>query len=529
MRLRAYQKRVVIETLRAWEGHQRLLGVSPTGSGKTIIFSAIAHARQPAGKTLIMAHREELIDQNIDKLYKSTGLIADKEKAEFRARLSSQVVCGSVQSLMGKRRERFSPDHFATIIVDEAHHSLADSYQSVLSYFSGAKVLGVTATPDRGDKKNLGAFFEHVAFEITLPELINSGYLVKPVAKTVPLKIDLRGVRKTAGDFNAGDLEDAISPVLEAAADEILMNAYGRKILVFLPLIQTAKRFSEICNRKGFPSNYVSGECPDRKEKLEAYRRNEFRLMANSMLLTEGYDQPDVDCVVCLRPTQSRALYCQIVGRGTRVLPGVIDDKEDAQDRLQAIALSPKPDLLILDFLWMVEKHSLCKAAHLIAKDAKEAECMSRIIEANGRQSMLDLGRVQQLAQEHAREEHAREASLRRQLEQKSTKNGKLVDPIQFALSVDDQSEAEYTPADEFEAQSITDKQKAVLEQNGIDVESITCRGHASKIIDTIFNRRRLNLATPKQLKWLVKFKYPDAHTATFNDASAFLDKKFSR
>jgi superfamily II DNA or RNA helicase len=212
VRLRDYQKRVVLQTLRAWEGHQRLLGVAPTGSGKTIIFSAIAHARQPAGKTLIMAHREELIDQNIDKLYKSTGLIADKEKAEFRARMTSQVVCGSVQSLMGKRRERFAPDHFATIIVDEAHHSLADSYQSVLSYFSGAKVLGVTATPDRGDKKNLGDFFEHVAFEITLPELINSGYLVKPVAKTVPLKIDLRGVRKTAGDFNAGDLEDAISP-----------------------------------------------------------------------------------------------------------------------------------------------------------------------------------------------------------------------------------------------------------------------------------------------------------------------------
>ena len=267
-----------------------------------------------------MAHRGELLEQAADKLQQATGLGCAVEKAEETC-LDSwyRVVVGSVQSLMRETRlSRFSADYFNTIIIDEAHHALADSYQRVLNYFDRAKVLGVTATPDRGDMRNLGQYFESLAYEYTLPRAIKDGYLCKIKAQTIPLKLDLTGVGMQAGDYKTSDLGTALDPYLHQIADEMTKYCFDRKTLVFLPLIKTSQKFRDILESRGFRAAEINGESYDRAEILEDFEDSRYDVLCNSMLLTEGYDCPAIDCIVVLRPTKIRSLYSQMVGRGTR-------------------------------------------------------------------------------------------------------------------------------------------------------------------------------------------------------------------
>ncbi|NQX00396.1 DEAD/DEAH box helicase family protein, partial [bacterium] len=334
-------------------------------SGKTILFSRLAQDYQPR-RTLILAHREELILQAVDKLRVSTGIEAQVEMGEERASLDAPVVVASVQTLMReKRRERWPRDHFGLVVVDESHHILADGYLNTVRHFDGhAKVLGVTATPDRGDKKNLGKYFENIACEVTLLDLISQGWLAPIKVKTVPLGMDLRGVRTSHGDFSADDLGHALEPYLEQITDVLVENRH-RKTLVFLPLIAVSKRFAQICRDRGLLAEHVDGQTSERQATLARFKRDETRILCNAMLLTEGYDEPSIDCVVCLRPTKVRALYSQIIGRGTRMYGG-------------------KDHLLVLDFLWQAEEHSLMRPANLIAEDEADAKELTEKIGAEG-------------------------------------------------------------------------------------------------------------------------------------------------
>ena len=187
--LRPYQVEAINGVRKSWSQCDRSLGVAPTGSGKTIIFAHITENRLSQGRVLILAHREELIDQAIDKLHQACALRAAKEKAADRADLDADIVVASVQTLARRtRRERFPSDHFATVFIDEAHHSLAEGYQRILRYFQPQKVLGVTATPDRGDTRNLGSYYQDVAFEIGLVDLIKAGFLCPFKVRTVRSK-----------------------------------------------------------------------------------------------------------------------------------------------------------------------------------------------------------------------------------------------------------------------------------------------------------------------------------------------------
>jgi superfamily II DNA or RNA helicase len=218
--LRDYQSAAVYSTLEKWrEEHDRLLGIAPTGSGKTIVFAYIARQRTAAGPVLVLAHRDELIDQARDKLVRAVGLSTDKEKADERASLESQIVVGSVQTLSRPDRlARFPADHFRTIIFDEAHRSLAPSYQRILRHFRAAKVLGVTATPDRGDQCSLATYYDDVAFEIGLPDMIRSNWLCPIKVKTVPLAIDISAVAMRGGDYSDEDIATALEPMLHEIA-----------------------------------------------------------------------------------------------------------------------------------------------------------------------------------------------------------------------------------------------------------------------------------------------------------------------
>ena len=374
--LRPYQEKARRRVEEEWhEGRAKTLLVLPTGTGKTIVFSAITKDEVMAGRhVLILAHRGELLEQAADKLYKSTGLASSLEKAGSSCLDSWYLVTvGSVQTLMRQSRlDKFPRDYFQTIIIDEAHHAISTSYQNILQYFDKAQVLGVTATPDRSDMKDLGEYFDSIAYEYSLPSAIRDGYLTPIKAQTIPLKLDISNVTMSAGDT-------ALDPYLEQIASEMKHYCKGRKTVVFLPLVSTSQKFTELLQSHGFRAAEVNGESKDRARILADFDNGKYDVLCNSMLLTEGWDCPSVDCIVILRPTKSRGLYSQMVGRGTRLFPG-------------------KKELLLLDFLWLTERHELCRPAHLLAKSDELAAAMTRRIE--DAVMPLDLEEVEKKASE---------------------------------------------------------------------------------------------------------------------------------
>ena len=231
--LRPYQQQARERIHAEWDaGHTRTLLVLPTGTGKTIVFASVAADQVRAGdRVLILAHRGELLEQAADKLQRSTGLVSAVEKAESTC-LDSwfRVVVGSVQTLQRTARlERFPHDYFGTIIIDEAHHAITDGYRRILDYFSGAKVLGVTATPDRGDMRNLGEVFDSLAFEYKLTDAIKEGYLCKIMAQTIPLQLDITSVTMSGGDYAVGDLVELAG--VKTAATVLNVNGDGSMLL----------------------------------------------------------------------------------------------------------------------------------------------------------------------------------------------------------------------------------------------------------------------------------------------------------
>ena len=264
MKLRPYQQEAMQSIFYEWStGVKRTLLVLPTGCGKTIVFAKVAEECVKEGdRVLILAHRGELLDQAADKIGKSTGLGCATEKAEQTCIGSwFRIVVGSVQSMMREKRlSQFPDDYFNTIIIDEAHHCISDSYQRVLQHFPEAKVLGVTATPDRGDMRNLGTVFDSMAYEYTLPKAIKEGYLSPIKAVTIPLKIDMSGVGVQAGDFKSGEIATALDPYLESIAAEMEKYCKDKKTVVFLPLVKTSQKFRDILNAHGFKAAEVNGE-----------------------------------------------------------------------------------------------------------------------------------------------------------------------------------------------------------------------------------------------------------------------------
>lgn len=506
MKLRDYQQGAREAIQNEWEkGIKKTLLVLPTGCGKTIVFSKVIEDRVKKGeRVLVLAHRGELLEQAADKLEKSTGLKCATEKAE-QTSIGSwyRVVVGSVQTLQrDKRLNQFTKDFFDTIVIDEAHHCISDGYQRVLSYFDEANVLGVTATPDRGDMRNLGAYFESLAYEYTLPKAIKSGYLSPIKALTLPLKLDLTTVGQQAGDFKTSDLGTALDPYLYQIADEMVKYCMDRKTVVFLPLVKTSQKFMQILNEKGFRAAEVNGESKDRAEILEDFDKDKYNVLCNSMLLTEGWDCPSVDCVVVLRPTKVRSLYSQMVGRGTRLHPG-------------------KTELLLLDFLWHTERHELCHPAHLIAENNDVAQAMTKTIEEAG--IPLDLEVVEKQAAEDVVAQ--REEALAKQLEEMKRRKRKLVDPLQFEMSIQAEDLSSYVPSFGWEMGPPSDKQVKTLEKLGIFPDQVDNAGKATKLLERLDKRREEGLTTPKQIRFLEQRGFKHVGMWPFENAKKLIDR----
>ena len=505
MELRPYQQEAKDAIFDQWEKVDKTLLVLPTGCGKTIVFAKVTEECVRRGcRVLILAHRGELLQQAADKIAKATKLGCATEKADETC-LGSwfRITVGSVQTMMREKRlARFPEDYFDTIIIDEAHHCISDSYQRVLQHFPEAKILGVTATPDRGDMKNLGQVFDSLAYEYTLPKAIKEGYLSPIKALTIPLKLDLSGVGIQSGDFKSGDIATALDPYLQQIAEEMKNYCMDRKTVVFLPFVKTSQKFRDILNEQGFKAAEVNGESKDRAEILDAFDRGEYNVLCNSMLLTEGWDCPSVDCIVVLRPTKVRSLYSQMVGRGTRLYPD-------------------KDHLLLLDFLWHTERHELCHPASLICQDEEVARVMTANIESAG--CPVDIEEAEKQASEDVVAQ--REESLAKQLQEMRQRKKRLVDPLQFEMSIQAEDLAGYVPAFGWEMAPPSEKQIKTLEKLGILPDAVDNAGKATKLLERLDKRKQEGLTTPKQIRFLEGRGFLHVGTWQFDTAKRLIDR----
>ena len=332
--LRPYQEECLAALRRAYgEGRRRVLVSLPTGTGKTVVFARFPAYFQMKRRLLVLAHRRELLDQAREKfLAADPGLAVEIEQADRRAGAEAQVVLASVPTLgrAGSRRlAALAPEDFYLIVVDEAHHAVAATYRRVFDHFglfeesTDRMLIGFTATPYRGDRRGLGEVFEDIAYARALPEMIAEGFLARIRGWRVTTGVELDGVRVRHGDFvesqlaRVVDVEERNRAVVQAYGD----LAAGRRCLVFCVDVEHARSVAAAFQAAGVRAAAVWGAMPqeDRARTLERFGSGELDVVTNCNVLTEGFDEPRVDCVIMARPTRSRLLYVQMVGRGTRL------------------------------------------------------------------------------------------------------------------------------------------------------------------------------------------------------------------
>ena len=499
-----YQQEYLSGIRELWKQHQRILVVAPTGSGKTVMFSHLA--KDEPGRVLILVDQDELVWQTVRKIESVCGITPDVEKAEHQASLGARVVVGSVQTLMReKRRANWPRDHFQLIIADEADKSIAPSWQSVLKHFDEkSKVCGFTATPHRTDQRNLGEYYEESIEKETLFSLIKKGYLAPLSVQMLPITLDL-SIGGNGKDFTDNEADDIITPHLEQIAKSIKSYAHDRRSLVFLPLIKTCEKFSEIAQDLGLICDYVYGVDKDRDGKIQTFRDGFTDVLANSMLLTRGVDIPEVNCIVPCRPTKSVTLYFQMCGRGTRIAPG-------------------KTDCLLLDFLYQATKKMICRPAHLIAKSDDEVEQITKILEGNGMPedviAQLDLIDVAADATSQ------REEALRKRLEELRNKKAEFISAEAFAIGKNNLAAAEFEATMKWHSDPVTEKQKKYLEQAKIDIETVHGKGHANVLLSLHFKTKPLVLATQPQRFLLRRLGYPNWASATDREFFGFMAQR---
>jgi superfamily II DNA or RNA helicase len=516
--LRYYQHEAVEAVFQSLRSHRSTLLVAATGLGKTQIFCDVA--RRWVGNVLVLAHRSELIFQAKRRLEEMCGEYVGIEKAGQRCG-DARLVVGSIDTIKNKARmEALGPDRFSLIVFDEAHHAPARTYRKPLEYFSSAKILGVTATPDRGDGKALGQLFDDVCYTMDIRRGIEEGYLVPVKGQRVFLdSIDLRNVATYAGDFAQGQLDDAMLKAVEGIVKKSIEMGEDRQALAFFPGVRSAEyacdRFN---NLKPGSACFVSGKTRqmERDEIIERFREGEFQYLCNCQIATEGFDPPKVSMVILGRPTKSRALYAQMVGRGIRTLPYTVDDiktREEAPLRRGRIRDSAKKDCLILDFVGNSGRHKLVTPIDILA----------------GNYSDDEVKLAKKLEEETESEEDPRELLEKARRELKA---------IAKAIESNVQARtAEFDPfrvlhvkyendiTQKYGERPASDKQKAYLKRCGMDVSYVNSLSHkeAKRLQGTVFMRRQQGLADYKQLKKLQRYGVNKINLS-YGRASAAID-----
>lgn len=506
---RPYQELMRKNVAEAFKENNRVLAILPTGTGKTVSCGQTIYDFIVEGKNvLVLAHTRHLIEQFGSAMENCFNIYPQYEMGGAGAQDFQGLICGTIQSVSRRLdKGRYNPNQFDLIVIDEAHRSLGAGYQKVSEHFN-AKVLGLTATPRRGDKKDLMDFFEFIAVDVPLNEMIEQGYLAPLVIQNIPIQVNLDGVRtKSTGDYDENELDEVITPHLESFAYWIKENEPDRRVISFLPLIKTSKVFASICNDIGLRAVHLDGTTDKDyvNEVKQQIANKEIDLVSNSLLLTEGIDIPSLDAVAMLRPTQSWPLYVQSIGRVTRISPE-----------------TGKKDALILDPMFLCEEHSLLqRPANIIAKDDEEAAYLNKRQQQSGGGSKTDLlGACDEFRKQ-------KENELKARLDMFRSRSKRTVDAMEFFTLIGDVDLAEYEPMAKWEKEDATTKQMEILANAGITVNSVMNKGHASAIINKLFERRNEGRATLKQIKLCLKLGYDgdDPSKLTFQDASDYISK----
>lgn len=349
MLLRPRQKLFVERSLSALDTHRNTLGVAPTAAGKTIMLSAVACelVRGTDAKACVLAHRDELTEQNRTKFGRVNPEVTTSVVDATTKSWDGQVTFAMAPTLSRASNLADMPV-LDLLVIDEAHHAVADSYRRIIDHTlqcnPSAKIFGVTATPNRGDRQGLREVFNNVADQIRIAELIASGHLVQPRTFVIDIGVQdaLKKVRRVASDFDMGEV-DAImnkSPVTDSVITHWKEKAGTRQTVIFCSTVDHARNVADAFNASGIAAAIIHGEMgdADRKATLAAYDRGEIQVITNVAVLTEGWDHPPTSCVVLLRPSSYKSTMIQMVGRGLRTVnpeeyPGVF-----------------KTDCVILDF-----------------------------------------------------------------------------------------------------------------------------------------------------------------------------------
>lgn len=516
------------QSIRAlWRLYQSVLLVSSVGSGKTTTFCHLTHERLECGRTLIMAHRTELVDQAIARL-KLFGIRAARDQAGDRAehhRWAEKVIVGTVQTIAA-RIGAYNPDDFATVIIDESHHAVAKTYKKIVEHFKknpNCKILGVTGTPDRGDEAALGQVFEAVAEPVFgIGVAIKQGYLVKPLQRLIDIEeLDVSKCRTTAGDLNGADLAKIVEDrkLCLALADAISRESGSMSTLAFAATVAQAEILSDCLNdiRHG-SSGWVCGKTPDdeRRKVFADHAALTIQYLVNVGIATEGTDMPHVRCVANARFTKSRALYEQISGRAVRTEPGVIDGIDSVDGRIAAIAASGKPNALLLDFVGNSGKHKLITVVDILGGDlTKEvADIVTRNMRKRGKPSdVAEEIEAAQLEIKLRAERKAKQQDHRLKLRAQADYTSREVDP--------------FNAHDSFHRENSnlrpTDKQIYFLKSHGhANAERYTIK-QASAVIGKIKSSGGIQALSDKQQSLLKKHGY-DLNGMTYADGKAAID-----
>jgi superfamily II DNA or RNA helicase len=492
---RPYQTAASEAIISSWVKYKSGICVVATGGGKTVIAAGTAAKIHQNGRVLFLANRNELCTQPLAAFRDQLGFLPALEKADFHAPLEAQVVVGSVQTLSRQKRlERFPRDHFSYIFADECHMSAAPSWKRIFEHFGQAKLCGITATPFRSDAKSLTDIYQTESYRKDLFQLVDDGWLVDPDhVDKLETAISLAQVRikKTAEgiDYDASDAADAIAPYFDAIARELKEKHAGRHILAFLPLVASSQKFVSACKAAGINAVHVDGEDPERDSKLKAFRDGQIALLSNANLLHTGVDIPVCDATLNLRPTKSKVLYAQIIGRSTRTVPGLVDDIPDTNGRLRAIAGSSKPRAYIIDPLWLSAEHDLVTPSFMIAPDEDFAVEMDKAA-----------GKNYSLRAVHSFIQTQREEAIRRRLQATARFREGRVNADWFAASTEDHELVNYQAVFKWEEQPPVKFSRLLLDKAGIDPESVHSEGQARQILKAIGRRRYLGLCEIRQL-----------------------------
>ncbi len=547
IRPRPYQEEALQGIHEQLEKANSTLLVLATGLGKTITFSQLADHYRHNGRVMVLGHREELIFQAQEKIEMVTGCEPDIEMGQYHVQeeygMPSPIIVSTIQTqISGRagagRMAKFDPDDFSLLVIDEAHHSAAKSYRRVIDYYRSnphLKVLGVTATPDRADELALGQIFETVAFEYGIREGVLDGWLVPIVQRFVNVEgLDYSNIRTTAGDLNGRDLAGVLEfeETLHRFASPIIELAGERKTLIFAASLVHAERLTEILNRhKPQSAEWVHGGTPKdiRRILFRRYADKRFQFLVNVGVATEGFDDPSIEIVAMARPTKSRSLYAQMAGRGTRPLPGIVDDLNGSEARLLAIRASEKPNLEILDFVGNSGRHKLITTADILGGiysdenefiAGKEFENVVERATRMAQESGEPVDMIQQLewAQKQLERDKEQQASIlkRKRVTLRAKYSTAQVNPFDILDVEPDRVKPWH------DGRRATEKQVELLKRWGVDAAGLQFT-HASQIIGRMIKNREKGLCTYKQARLLRKFDY-ETKDIKFEQAGEMID-----